>query len=119
MYNGGYIHEPNNIYHVSQQTTSYNSNSQRPIDRFEMDVDEYQSGESTKARRIIQTVMDFVVIILIFIVFILVYFLVDPKIRYFTCADADIWFPYIDDTIAFWVVGIYGILGPLLIILGN
>lgn len=117
MYNTGYIDDNNNIYRVSQTTNQ----QQRPIGRFdtnfEMEADDYYSGESTKRRRIVQTVMDFVVIILIFIVFILVYFLVDPKIRYFTCNDTDIWFPYIDDTIAFWVVGIYGILGPLIIIL--
>ena len=84
------------------------------IERFTMDS-EY--SESTKTRRIVQTVIDFVCIIAIFVVFILIYFLLDPKIRYFTCDDSEIVYPYIDDTIAFWVVGIYGVIGPILIIL--
>ncbi|RNA11440.1 lipid phosphate phosphohydrolase 1 isoform X3 [Brachionus plicatilis] len=41
----------------------------------------------------------------------------DPKIRYFTCDMSDISFPYKSDTVKFWVVGIYGVLGPLVFII--
>ena len=67
--------------------------------------------------RIVQTIIDLAVIIIIFIVFIIVYFTVDPKIRYFTCNDSDIFFPYKSDTISFITVGIYGTIGPLLFII--
>ncbi len=49
--------------------------------------------------RIIQTVVDLIVIICIFIVFGLVYILQSPKIQYFTCDDTDIFFPYKPDTV--------------------
>jgi hypothetical protein len=56
--------------------------------------------------RIIQIATDFIVIIIVFIIFICVYFLVPPKITYFTCNDSnEINYPYKDDTVAFWVVG--------------
>lgn len=88
-----------------------------PGNNFEMNIDYETRDYSTRSQRVVQTIVDLVAIIAVFVVFVLVYFLQDPKIRYFTCQDNDIFFPYIPDTIEFWVVGIYGILGPILVIL--
>jgi hypothetical protein len=49
--------------------------------------------KSTNKHRIIQTIVDFIVIIIIFIIFGLVYVFQDPKINYFTCDQSDIFFP--------------------------
>lgn len=68
-------------------------------------------------KRIIQTVVDLIVIIIIFIIFGLVYAFFPPKIRYFTCDQSDIFFPYKEDTIPFWSVGIYATIGPILFII--
>jgi hypothetical protein len=51
--------------------------------------------KSTNKHRIIQTIVDFIVIIIIFIIFGLVYVFQDPKINYFTCDQSDIFFPNI------------------------
>lgn len=67
-------------------------------------------------KRIAQTIVDLIVIIAIFVIFILVYVLFDPKIRYMTCDQSDIFFPYSEDTIPFWVVGIYGTVAPIIFI---
>lgn len=69
-------------------------------------------------KRIVQTIVDLIVIIVIFIIFALVYKLFDPKIRYMTCDQSDIFFPYKEDTIPFWAVGIYATIGPILFIIG-
>jgi phosphatidate phosphatase len=68
-------------------------------------------------KRIVQTVIDVIVIIIIFIAFILVYALVDPKILYFTCDQSDIFMPLKPDTVPFWAVPIYSVLGPLIFII--
>ena len=72
---------------------------------------------SSLKHRIIQTITDSIVIATVLVVFSLVYILVDPKIRFFTCNDTDIFFPYKPDTVPFWAVGIFGATGPLLSIL--
>ena len=73
--------------------------------------------ESTNKKRIAQTLVDLAVIALVFIIFGLVYGFVDPKIRYLTCDDPDIVFPFLEDTIPFWAAGIFASIGPLLFIL--
>lgn len=73
--------------------------------------------QSTKRGRICQTVLDLAIILSTAAIFGVVYKLVDPKIRYFYCNESDIFHPYIKDTVPFWAVGIFGICGPVLIIL--
>ena len=73
--------------------------------------------ESTRRQRIVQTIVDFVIIVIVFVIFAFVYGLVDPKTRHFYCNDTDIFFPYYPDTIPFWAIGIAGFFGPFLIIL--
>lgn len=72
--------------------------------------------ESNTRRRVIQTVVDLVVIVIIFVIFILVYFLFEPRIRYMTCDQSDIFFPYAEDTVPFWAVGLYATIGPIVFI---
>ncbi len=73
--------------------------------------------DSTTKQRVTQIIIDLIIIAIIGAIFLIVYLKVDPKISYFYCNDTDIFFPYITDTVPFWAVGIFGVLGPLLIIL--
>lgn len=115
MYNSGYSHE-NNIYKI-QSAPNQEPARIPPINNFEME--EYTTGSySTKVSRIIQIVFDLFIIIAVFAVFLFVYFLVEAKFRYFSCDESDIFYPYLEDTVPFWVVGIYGVLGPIIIIIG-
>lgn len=108
MYNLSYRHESNyQINNVPPQV----SNS------LEMEEDQDSLPNTTK-QRIVQTIVDFLAIIIVFVCFALVYTLQPAKIRYFSCDESDIFYPYKKDTIPFWAVGIFGILGPLIVILG-
>ena len=40
----------------------------------------------------------------------------NPRIAYITCDMSDISFPYLSDTVPFYAVGLYGVLGPLIVI---
>jgi phosphatidate phosphatase len=77
----------------------------------------FDSEESTNKKRIVQTIIDMAVIVIIFFIFGIVWGLVEPKHRYFTCDQSDIFYPFLPDTIPFWAVGIFATLGPILIIL--
>lgn len=84
-----------------------------------LDLDNIQPIEKSNLRkRIVQTIIDLVVIIIIFIIFGIVYLKVEPKIRYFTCDQSDVFFPFKEDTVPFWAVGIFATIGPLVAILG-
>ncbi len=108
MINSGYTHE-NSIYQVNRISQSI------PVN-FEME--NYADRGSTKKSRIIQAVVDLCIIIIVFIIFILVLFLVEPKTRHFSCDESDLFYPLLKDTVPFWAVGIFGIAGPIVIILG-
>jgi phosphatidate phosphatase len=73
--------------------------------------------KSELKNRIIQTVFDFIIICCNFFIFAMVYFLVNPKIAYFTCDMSDISYPYKSNTIDEFVVDIYGVLGGILVII--
>ena len=88
-----------------------NTNNNQAVD------DDVSIRESTNRKRIVQTLVDLFVIIIILVIFGLVYILLSPNIGYFQCNDTDIFYPYKKDTVAFWVVGIYGALGPILFII--
>ncbi|CAF0888758.1 unnamed protein product [Brachionus calyciflorus] len=47
----------------------------------------------------------------------LLYFTVQPRIRYFTCDQSDVFMPFKEDTVPFWAVGIFATIGPLFFIL--
>lgn len=99
---------------------SYNSSNTLQREIYSMDMsDTQENGVSSKTilrHRILQTIVDLIVIIIIFVIFGLVYLFQDPKIRYFTCLDTDIFYPYKEDTIPFWAVGIFGTIGPVVFI---
>jgi hypothetical protein len=68
--------------------------------------------------RITQIITDLIVIGIVFAIYACVYTLVDPKIAYFSCHESgEINFPFKSNTIEFWVVCVYGIVGPFLFIL--
>lgn len=71
----------------------------------------------SKSIRVQQIILDLIVIILTFLIFILVLLFVDPKLAYFTCEQSDIFYPYRADTVPFWAVGLYATLAPVIIIL--
>ena len=71
---------------------------------------------SFNKKRLVQTLFDLIIIIIVFVIYGLV-FLMDPKILYFTCDQSDIFFPYKSDTIPFWAVGLYCTIGPVIIII--
>ena len=71
-------------------------NTNNPINgNIKIKDEDLLNPKSTNKHRIIQTIVDFIVIIIIFIVFGLVYVFQDPKINYFTCDQSDIFFPNI------------------------
>lgn len=76
-----------------------------------------QKVNSSACHRITQIITDFVIIAIIAGIFGIVYYTVDPKISYFYCHETDIFYPYLVDAIPFWAVGIFGVLGPVLVIL--
>jgi phosphatidate phosphatase len=73
--------------------------------------------ESTNKKRIVQTIIDMAVIVIIFFIFGIVWGLVEPKHRYFTCDQSDIFYPFLPDTIPFWAVGVFATLGPIIVII--
>ena len=94
------------------------------------------SSESTLQSRIIQGIVDVIGIVITFIAFGLVYGLMvilfffilkflntiiaiekDPKIRYYTCDQSDVSYPYIADTVPFYAVGLFGVIGPIVVII--
>lgn len=83
----------------------------------EMEYFENSSSVSSRYHRILQIVIDFSSIVIVLITFGIVYVALDPKVAYFYCNDTDLFYPYIPETVPFWAVGIFGIGGPLLIII--
>ncbi len=73
--------------------------------------------DSSNVKRVLQALVDFLVVSLLAIGFGLVYLYLPPYIGYFSCDQSDIFYPFKEDTIAFWVVGLYGTLAPILVIL--
>jgi hypothetical protein len=103
----------------SKNMDSFNirMNNVKPIDTTTRIEDEAFLPESTNKKRIVQTIVDLVVIVIVLVAFGLVYVFFNPTISYFTCNDTDIFYPYKSDTIKFWVAGLYGALGPLFFII--
>ena len=109
----------NNSQLFNNNINNNNSRYASPVQRLEHEENEeqYELSKSNLRKRIVQTIIDLICIVITFGIFILVYFLVTPKNSVLFCNDTDIFNPYKDDTIAFWVVGIYATLGPILFII--
>lgn len=95
---------------INRQNINFNEQQQK------MDNQEIVTNSSHK-NRIIQTIIDFIVIIVVFVIFGIVYLTVDPKIRYMTCDESDIFYPFKEDTVPFWAVGVYATIGPIVFII--
>lgn len=101
--------------HNRMNNNASNSNNLNDLELYDSSLNiEEERGHR---KRIVQIIVDLIAIIIIFIIFALVYTLFDPKIRFMTCDESDIFFPYKADTIPFWAVGIYGTIGPILFII--
>jgi phosphatidate phosphatase len=77
---------------------------------------EEQFTPNTRNKRIIQIIVDILCILIVLVTFGLVYFLLDPNEVGFFCNDTNIFNPYYPDTIPYWAVALFGILGPLIFI---
>ncbi len=77
---------------------------------------ETEAKNKNLKNRIIQIVFDLVIIGFNFLIFCMVYLFVNPKIAYFTCDMSEISYPYLPNTVDEWVVGLYGTLGGIIII---
>lgn len=95
-------------YEDGIQNNTYKTSAQKEHENY--------LDEKNLSRRIIQAIIDFVIITIIFFIFIIVFFTVEPKISYITCDESDIFYPFIEDTVPFWAVGIYATLGPILLV---
>lgn len=84
---------------------------------YELSTDENQNVKTTI--RIQQIILDLIIIIITFLIYIFILVFVDPKLAYFTCDQSDTFYPYKDDTVPFWAVGLYGALAPILIVLAT
>jgi phosphatidate phosphatase len=98
-----------------QNDNQVNSISNQRLEYADDDEIKLSSTKYIK-QRIIQSIIDFICIIIAFIAFILVYLFVEPRIRGLHCNDTDLFNPYKDDTVEFWVVGLYATLGPVVFI---
>ena len=76
-----------------------------------------ESKTNSKKDRITQIIVDWIIIVIIAVIAGCVYFISSPTIRYFTCDESDIFYPYQTDIVPFWAVGIFGSVGPVLTII--
>jgi len=67
----------------------------------------------TLKRRLFQGFIDLIGIVISFVIFAIVYFGTEPRIRFMTCQMDDISFPKLPDIVAEWVVLIFGFLVPV------
>ena len=75
-----------------------------------------ESKKTFKKERVQLLMADLSTIAIILSIFIFVLVFLNPKIRYFTCEESDIFFPYRKDTIPYWAVGICATFMPLIAI---
>lgn len=87
-----------------------------PNSEISLSQTELNEEKSQLYKRLVQAIIDTGVIAILFLIYAFVYYLVEPKIRYFTCDQSGIFFPYKSDTVPYWSVALYGTLGPLLFI---
>jgi phosphatidate phosphatase len=67
-------------------------------------------------RRIVQVIADVATVLVIAILFVVIYFLVNPYERGFYCNDDTLRYPYKADTVPLWVAGFYGSTSALFVI---
>ena len=73
-----------------------------------------QAPKSTAFRRLIQIGTDVAVIVVLFVIYGIVCTYVSPTIVYFTCDQSDLSYPYVTETLPFYVVCIYSTCAPIL-----
>ncbi|CAF0823964.1 unnamed protein product [Didymodactylos carnosus] len=73
-----------------------------------------KTGRRTR-RRLLNNLLDFIAIVSTALIFGIIYLLVKPVQRGFYCDDKSIMYPFRDDTIPMWMLGIYGGICPVII----
>ena len=104
---------PENIGLVESRFQSTNDSHEYT----EIDEIELISNKKYFNKRIGQTFIDFICILVTFAAIILVHLFVQPTVRGFYCNDAEIFKQHMDDTVKFWIVVIYGTFGPIIFII--
>ncbi|CAM4762196.1 unnamed protein product [Rotaria magnacalcarata] len=79
------------------------------------DLEACKRNTKRKRRRVLYNFVDFLAIFATCLIFGLIYLLVKPVQRGFFCDDTSIQYPFRNDTIPMWLLGIYGGVGPILI----
>jgi hypothetical protein len=88
------------------------------MDQYDEEEDGVYATNVLNRDRIVQALVDFVIIGIVSAVLAVVYFTLEPRILYFTCNDSDIVYPKKSDTVTMLTVLLYGVLGPIAFILG-
>jgi phosphatidate phosphatase len=84
----------------------------------EPDTESATSSDSSICERVIQIFTDWFIIGGLAATYACIYVFVDPKVIFFTCNDSnEINYPFKTDTVPFWAVCVYGVVGPTLFIL--
>ncbi|CAF0889064.1 unnamed protein product, partial [Didymodactylos carnosus] len=73
-----------------------------------------EHGRRTR-RRLLNNLLDFMAIVATALIFCIIYLLVKPVQRGFYCDDKTIMYPFREDTIPMWLLGIYGGICPVII----
>ncbi|CAF3466850.1 unnamed protein product [Rotaria socialis] len=79
------------------------------------DLEACKRQKKNKLRRVLYNFVDFLAIFATCLIFGLIYLLIKPVQRGFFCDDTSIQYPFRNDTIPMWLLGIYGGVGPILI----
>lgn len=110
----------NSAANISSDSSGQTRNESIQMDEhFSDELKPVQSSKKSLRNRAIQTIVDLVVIICIFIVFGLVYLLQPPKIQYFTCDMTDIFFPNKPDTVNITFLSIFDLFSKFTMFYNN
>jgi len=101
------------------------------MDKLGGDVESGSKPKQTRRRHLLNNIYDIVAIaiskfqnrkVIYFVLFLaclifgLIYLLIDPNQRGFFCDDTSIQYPIKKDTIPMWLLGVYGGIGPIVIV---
>lgn len=79
------------------------------------DIESGAQPKKSRRRHLLNNLYDFIAIAATCLIFGLIYLLIEPNQRGFFCDDTSIQYPMKKDTIPLWVLGIYGGIGPIVI----
>jgi phosphatidate phosphatase len=89
-------------------------NEPKIVSNYDYDI---ETCQNTNRKRIVQIFVDLICIAITYTALIIVYYYVKPRIQGFYCNQTDIFNPFIPSTIPFWMVQVYGVVGPCVTII--